>query len=109
MKFGPRTRVGVLLSRFPELETVLEWYRVRLDEVDYRLRIDQFCDRNDIDMDDLLAEFEAALSDDEDEDDDYDEDDDDDYDDDDDDEPDLDDFELDEDDEDDHGGDDYDD
>ena len=95
MKFGPRTRVGVLLTKYPELETVLEWYRIRLDEVDYRLRIDQFCDRNDIDVDDLLVEFEAALNDDDD--DDYD---DDDYDDDDDDdEPDLDDFELDEDDE----------
>ena len=78
MKIGPRTRIAMLLNHHPELESVLEWYRVRLDKVDYTLRLSDFCHRNDIDLDDLMVEFEAALDDD---DDDYDDDeDDDDYD-----------------------------
>ena len=74
MRIGPRTRVASILDTHPELETVLEWYRVRLDDVDYTLRLTDFCDRNDIDLDDLLVEFDAALDDDEDDEDDEDDD-----------------------------------
>lgn len=68
MRISSRTNMGHLLDVHPEVESVLSWYQIRLDGTDVQLNIREFCARNNLDMDDLLVEFEAAAEDDEDDD-----------------------------------------
>ncbi len=70
MRIKAKTRVANLLDAYPEVETLLKWYDIELDDEELVMSLAELCDNYELDLDDLLVEIDAAIEDDEDDEDD---------------------------------------
>lgn len=64
MRITPKTQLGTLIEDHPELADILRWYEVPLRPDDLLLTLGEFCRSNELDLDDMLVEFQEALEDD---------------------------------------------
>lgn len=71
MKIRASTPVAALLDAHPEIEELLKWYDVELDDEELIMTLSELCEAYSLDLEDLLVEIQATMEDDdEDEDDD---------------------------------------
>ena len=64
MQINSRTRVSTLLHTHPEAREILSWYDVDLDDADMRLDLGVLCACYELDFEDVQAELETFLGDD---------------------------------------------
>ena len=65
MRIRAKTRVAALVDAFPEVETLLKWYDIELDDEELVMSLGELCASYELDLDDLLVEIDAAIEDDE--------------------------------------------
>lgn len=62
MNITSRTRVSELLSNHPEAREILSWYDVDMDDADLRMDLGLLCACYELDFEDIQAELETYLS-----------------------------------------------
>lgn len=60
------TRVCTLLDAYPDVESLLAWYEVAVDDEDLLMTLAELARTYELDLDDLMVEIHAAVDDDED-------------------------------------------
>jgi hypothetical protein len=77
MRITPSTRIGRLLEEHPEVEEVMAWYGIDLEEYRPNLSLESLCRYTRLDLEDVISDLTAAIEEDDDPDWDEDEDEDD--------------------------------
>jgi hypothetical protein len=66
MRIRASTRVAALVDAYPEVETLLKWYDIELDDEELVMSLSELCSNYELDLEDLLVEIDAAIEDDDD-------------------------------------------
>ena len=70
MQIRASTRVAAIVDAHPEIEELLKWYDVELDDEELIMSVAELCGAYALDLEDLLVEIHATMDDDDDDDDD---------------------------------------
>ena len=56
-------RIQSILKRFPDVERIFEWYEIELTEETKLLRLEDACERFQIEAEDIVLDLEEAIQD----------------------------------------------
>jgi len=56
-------RIQSIIKRFPDVERIFEWYEIKLTEETKLLRLEDACERFQIEAEDIVLDLEEAIQD----------------------------------------------